>query len=1055
MNTGHCVIDYPPDLRHQAEAIALDGFPNLKQMSPEEIYDLVVELRMNLAEHHLQNDALRKACEEQTRKVTEVSEKQREAEEQIEAFFGFSPARMSILDENLRFVRINKTSARLFGLNQDDVIGKCFRDIVPDFAPRIEQHIQAVLETGEALLNQEVSGVFPGRPTEEITWISSYFPLPLPGGKRGVGILSMDISERKRAEEELEKYRERLDELVRERTEQLEEEINERKQTEEQLRSSEALFRTVSELITDYTYSFCVDSDSRLDVEWVYGAFSEITGYSPEEANILTDWTQIIHPDDREIAQHRIETLISGKENKCRLRIVAKDGTVHWMQDNARPIKDEQGRVVRIIGATADISDLKHTEEELRISHDELEEQVWRRTVDLEKNITNLRSEVTEREKVEEELTKYRDHLEEMVRERTAQLEKEIEERKQIEAALRESEGRLDAFFGQVPAGLNLLDDKFRYQKVNELAARYMGLPVEEIIGKSIEEIAPKYAPEAMETFRKILDTGEPVRGVEISGEFPEHPGEKAWWLITYFPITISDSEHQLGIVALDITERKRIEDALRESEERYRTLFNSIDEGFCICEMLIDESGRPYDYRFLEVNPTYEVQTGIKDPAGKTALELVPNLEQYWMDIYGHVALTGEPVRLQQGSEAMGRWFDLYAFRLGEPHLRRFGVLFTDITERKRAEEELLLSKKLLQDIIDGAPAIIFLKDIDGRFILINHLLEGLLGRRREEVKGKTDYDIFPHERADYYREHDRKVMESGTPEQLEEEADLVDGKRHVFLANKFPLYDEKGNIYGVCSISIDISERKRADEQAKQYAEHLRRQTAQLVAANEELETFSYSISHDLRAPLRSIDGFSQALEEDYADKLDEQARDHLSRIRAAAQRMAQLIDDLLQLSRTTRAELHYSTVNLGEQARLVMEEIRQAEPSRKVEVIIQEGISVEGDEPLLRQVLQNLLGNAWKFTSHQEDARIEFGEKREDNRKIYFVRDNGAGFDMQYAENLFVPFRRLHTEQEFHGTGIGLSIVKRIIDRHGGEIWAESEPGKGATFYFTLGE
>jgi light-regulated signal transduction histidine kinase (bacteriophytochrome) len=271
----------------------------------------------------------------------------------------------------------------------------------------------------------------------------------------------------------------------------------------------------------------------------------------------------------------------------------------------------------------------------------------------------------------------------------------------------------------------------------------------------------------------------------------------------------------------------------------------------------------------------------------------------------------------------------------------------------------------------------------------------------------------------------------------------------------NIVPLLDERGNIWQILLISYDITSRKQAEERVKELNKRLRRQTAQLTASNRELEAFSYSVSHDLRAPLRTLDGFSLALIEDYADRLDEDGRNYLTRIRAAAQRMSQLINDLLNLSRTARTEMNYTMVSLSELAQSVFEELRQTEPNRKVKAFIQEGIAVEGDENLLRQVLRNLLGNSWKFTAHTDEAHIEFGEKHENGRKVFFVRDNGAGFDMNNIEDMFVPFRRLHSDQEFPGTGIGLSIVKRIIERHGGTIWAEGESGKGAVFYFTLGE
>jgi signal transduction histidine kinase len=227
----------------------------------------------------------------------------------------------------------------------------------------------------------------------------------------------------------------------------------------------------------------------------------------------------------------------------------------------------------------------------------------------------------------------------------------------------------------------------------------------------------------------------------------------------------------------------------------------------------------------------------------------------------------------------------------------------------------------------------------------------------------------------------------------------------------------------------------------------------TAKLKVTIDELESFSYSVSHDLRAPLRSIDGFSQALLEDYPEKLDEQGKDYLNRVRAASQRMAELIDDMLKLSKVTRGAMKCEPVDLSDLARSVADELRRTEPELGVEFIIQGGLTGRGDPQLLRVVLVNLFGNAWKFTSQQEKARIEFGISVTDGKNEYFVRDNGAGFDMTYVDKLFVPFQRLHAYSEFSGTGIGLSIVQRIIRRHGGDVRAEGALGRGAAIYFTL--
>jgi signal transduction histidine kinase len=254
--------------------------------------------------------------------------------------------------------------------------------------------------------------------------------------------------------------------------------------------------------------------------------------------------------------------------------------------------------------------------------------------------------------------------------------------------------------------------------------------------------------------------------------------------------------------------------------------------------------------------------------------------------------------------------------------------------------------------------------------------------------------------------------------------------------------------------ALSAVLTERRRAEEALQQAHGELQRHAGQLEAANKELEAFAYSVSHDLRAPLRGIAGFSQVLMEDYADRLDEEGKQALRRVQAAAQRMAQLIDDLLNLSRITRGELRREPVDLSALARTLAAELQQRGAGRPVEVVIADGLVAEGDARLLRVVLENLLANAWKFTAKKPRARVEFGaDRRNGGPATYFVRDNGAGFDMRYAGKLFGAFQRLHTVHEFPGNGIGLATVQRIIHRHGGRVWAEGAVDNGATFYFAL--
>jgi signal transduction histidine kinase/tetratricopeptide (TPR) repeat protein len=255
----------------------------------------------------------------------------------------------------------------------------------------------------------------------------------------------------------------------------------------------------------------------------------------------------------------------------------------------------------------------------------------------------------------------------------------------------------------------------------------------------------------------------------------------------------------------------------------------------------------------------------------------------------------------------------------------------------------------------------------------------------------------------------------------------------------------------------AIEYTKRRQAEEALRELAQNLERRvmerTAQLEAANRELEAFSYSVSHDLRAPLRAIEGFSQAVVEDYSDRLDVEGMDYLRRLQTQAQRMGRLIDDLLSLSRVTRTEMSRSTVNLSSMAEEIMDNLKRSQPEREVEVFIQPRISAYGDPGLLRIVMDNLLGNAWKFTGKKSIGRIEFGVTQKDGESVYYVKDNGAGFDMGYADKLFTPFQRLHPPEEYPGTGIGLAIVQRIIHRHGGRVWAEGKVDEGAVFYFTL--
>jgi len=342
-----------------------------------------------------------------------------------------------------------------------------------------------------------------------------------------------------------------------------------------------------------------------------------------------------------------------------------------------------------------------------------------------------------------------------------------------------------------------------------------------------------------------------------------------------------------------------------------------------------------------------------------------------------------------------------------------------------------------------------VFVKDAERlAFVRLNRAAEELLGMSRDQMLGKTDFDFFPRSEAEFFVAKDRETLASGALVDIPEEPiHTPDGERWLHT-KKVALRNGDGKATHLLGISHDITVRRR--ELAELSAAKL---TAD--AANRELESFSYSVAHDLRGPLRAIDGFSQALLEDYGARLDPEGLRYLARVREAAQRMAELIDDLLTLSRVTRSDLKRERVDISALARTLLSGFQRLEPDRHVEVVIAPDLVAQADPQLAAIALDNLLGNAWKFTSRCTRARIEVGVTDADGECAFFVRDNGAGFDMTYRDKLFGVFQRLHTENDFPGTGVGLATVARITARHRGRIWAHGLIDEGATFYFTLTE
>jgi PAS domain S-box-containing protein len=503
--------------------------------------------------------------------------------------------------------------------------------------------------------------------------------------------------------------------------------------------------------------------------------------------------------------------------------------------------------------------------------------------------------------------------------------------------------------------------------------------------------------------------------------------------------------------------ERLRAEAALRSTGERFSSVFAASPTPIALTSLA--------EGRFADVNPAFEKTFGWTQAEllGRSAVDIgiwpSPEERQRWVAELEanrrtrnfetiHLTKTGEPLTILLSAEAI----ELE----GIPHVISFAH---DETQRRRAEETKRSALERFEAIFQHTPNVA-IQGFDARGTILhwNRASETLYGIPADEALGRPIQSLLlTTEVAREFEAAVAAICASGRPSAPGEwPIPLRDGREIWVLSTLFPVFSD-GVVAEIFCMDVDITDLKRVNESVRRLNVELEARvaarTAELTELNGELEAFSYSVSHDLRAPLRSIEGFGRLLEEDCADRLDAIGRDYVERMCRSARRMAQLIDDLLELTRIDRAEIRPADVDLSALAGEIVDELRQGSPQRRVAVEIAPGLSAHGDPRLLRIALQNLLENAWKYTGRTAGARIEFGCGHASDERVFHVRDNGAGFDMAYAHKLFAPFQRLHSPHEFEGSGVGLASVSRVIKRHRGRIWAESTVGEGATFYFTL--